>query len=138
MGREKRVLMVEDIPGTLRATVDEVRQMGHEVTECLSVAGAVAALNATDFDLMILDWRIPEGDGGPVLIDGGAVLLDAVRQGGVRAQNSNVPYVVVSGQISTVDRRALDGPRCLGVVGKLSLVMLETVLREALGTADPE
>lgn len=131
MDPRKRVLVVDDIPESLEATVEEVRQMGCAVTECASVAKAIAILNDHRFDLMILDWRIPEHDGEPTLVDGGALLLDAIRNGGVTAANRSLQYVVVSAQRSTVSAGSLDD-RCLGIVGKLSPEILDEILRRAL------
>ena len=133
MAKTKRVLVVEDIPRSLQATVREIAGQGHAVTEVHSVSEAIRHVTTRDFDLMILDWRIPLDEGGSVDVDGGARVLDAIAARQRGSAGRGLPYVVVSAQMTTVPRSVRSDPACLAVLGKLSLTILDGVLEKALG-----
>jgi two-component system, OmpR family, response regulator RegX3 len=62
-----RVLLLEDDPAQA-ATLDEwLRQAGHEVLVFSRGEALLAALNRGSFDLIILDWEVPDISGLDVL-----------------------------------------------------------------------
>ena len=62
-----RILIVDDEPHTRRVLALNVRQDGHEVTECSGVQEARKCLQARDFDVVLTDQKMPDGDGLQVL-----------------------------------------------------------------------
>lgn len=57
------VLLVEDNAVLGEAFRDHVVVNGHQVRWCLNLKDAVAALKGFNFDLILLDRRLPDGDG---------------------------------------------------------------------------
>lgn len=88
-----RILLVDDDPYTRRLFVDLLRDDPVELQTVVDLAGAREALRKTDFNLLILDQRLPDGNGldlfaqvrlerprqMAILITGFAEVRDAVR-----------------------------------------------------------
>jgi DNA-binding NtrC family response regulator len=62
-----RILIVDDEPHTRRVLAVNLQQDGHEVAECAGVYEARKALVANDFDVVLTDQKMPDGDGLQVL-----------------------------------------------------------------------
>jgi len=62
------VLVVEDDPDECEVLVEVVRARGHRVTAVPTCAEALAELRERAFDLVLLDWRLPDGDGESVCL----------------------------------------------------------------------
>ena len=62
-----RILIVDDEPHTRRVLAVNLRQDQHEVAECAGVQAARKALMAEDFDVVLTDQKMPDGDGLQVL-----------------------------------------------------------------------
>ncbi len=62
-----RILIVDDEPHTRRVLAVNLQQDGHEVTECAGVQAAERVLMAEDFDVVLTDQKMPDGDGLQVL-----------------------------------------------------------------------
>jgi DNA-binding NtrC family response regulator len=60
---EIRILVVDDDEVFREALADNLRADGHEVEECGSTAGALAAMKDGRFSLMISDYSMPGGNG---------------------------------------------------------------------------
>jgi two-component system, OmpR family, response regulator RegX3 len=82
-----KVLVVEDDDGIAQPLVEGLAREGYEPLRVGTVTGALAA---TGYELVLLDLRLPDGDG-----------LDVCRQ--LRAR-SQVPIIVVSARGEEVDR----------------------------------
>jgi two-component system response regulator HydG len=63
----ERVLVVEDDPGMLEACVEILRRAGHEVMRAASGEAAYGLLRRTPTDVVVVDLRMPDGDGLDVL-----------------------------------------------------------------------
>jgi len=88
-----KILLVDDDPFTHKLFAGLMRQSGYELHAAVNVAEARKALHATDFNLVILDQRLPDGNGLDffaeirserprqlaILITGFAEVRDAVR-----------------------------------------------------------
>src|SRR5690242_9990743 len=62
-----KILIVEDEPHTRRVLALNLRQEHHEVTECAGVPEARRMIQAGDFDVILTDQKMPDGDGLQVL-----------------------------------------------------------------------
>jgi DNA-binding NtrC family response regulator len=62
-----RILIVDDEPHTRRVLALNLQQDGHEVSECAGVQAARKVLVADDFDVVLTDQKMPDGDGLQVL-----------------------------------------------------------------------
>ena len=62
-----RILIVDDEPHTRRVLALNLRQDQHEVAECSGVQEARKVLVAEDFDVVLTDQKMPDGDGLQVL-----------------------------------------------------------------------
>ena len=82
----KRVLVADDDPALRRLISRLLESVGvPEVVEATNGADALDRVNGREFDLILLDWYMPEVDG-----------LDIVRR--IRARGSQVPIVMVTGE----------------------------------------
>jgi DNA-binding NtrC family response regulator len=62
-----KILIVDDEPHTRRVLALNLRQEHHEVTECAGVQEARRTIQAGDFDAILTDQKMPDGDGLQVL-----------------------------------------------------------------------
>src|SRR5271157_5039197 len=62
-----RILIVDDEPHTRRVLALNLQQDGHEVSECAGVQAARKVVVANDFDVVLTDQKMPDGDGLQVL-----------------------------------------------------------------------
>ncbi|MDK9724743.1 MAG: response regulator [Sterolibacteriaceae bacterium MAG5] len=79
----KSLLLMDDDRLVLATLGEGLRQAGYRVTTSSSVEEAEELLSANDFDLAILDMRLPGQSG-----------LDLARQ--LRAANSDVPFIFLT------------------------------------------
>lgn len=90
VGRRDRVLLVEDEPAAAALLTAILEHEGINVDWAGTLAEARAALEeATRYGAMVLDLRLPDGDG-----------MDLVREIRQRADTRGVPVVVVSAEAS--------------------------------------
>ena len=62
-----KILIVDDDPHTRRVLALNLRKEQHEVTECAGVLEAKRTIQAADFDAILTDQKMPDGDGLQVL-----------------------------------------------------------------------
>ena len=62
-----RILLVDDEPNMRRILASNLRQDQHQISEASGVAEAQRILAANDFDVVITDQKMPDGDGLTVL-----------------------------------------------------------------------
>jgi CheY-like chemotaxis protein len=118
-----RVLVVDDDPISLRYLHAALAQMACEPTPASTFAAALAAVSAQEFDLLLLDRRMPEGSG--------TQLLARLRERGCRC-----PAVATSAEISgeiAVQLRAEGFVAC--IEKPVSLARLREVLQPWLRPA---
>ena len=72
-----RILIVDDEPHTRRVLALNLRQDGHEITECSGVREARRCIQEGDFDTVLTDQKMPDGDGLQVLA--AALQADPIR-----------------------------------------------------------
>ena len=91
-----RCLLVDDEPGIREGLAALLRLRGHEVHTACDVAGATSLARSHEFDIVLTDWRLPDGTAKPLYDEGDA------------------PIVVISGHPEEVARSA----RVLAVMPK--------------------
>ena len=80
---DERLLVVEDEADQRRLLAGLLAAEGYSVAEASSLAAATRELGRAPVDLVISDWRLPDGDGGELLAR-------------VRAQYPDVGFVMVT------------------------------------------
>ena len=121
-GGSVRVLLVEDHPVNQKVATYMLERLGH----CVAIAGdgrdALTAIEAEDFDLVLMDLQMPVIDGFEAI----KVIREREARGGRR-----VPVVALTAHAMKGDRE-----RCLaaGFDGYLAKPMREAELVEALGS----
>lgn len=88
-----RVLLVEDDEMLGDAVKTHVHRQGHAVDWALSRDEAEASLAAAEYDLILLDLRLPDGSG-----------LDILK--GLRAHRDEVPVIIMTAHDQISDRIA--------------------------------
>ncbi|MCA9177170.1 MAG: response regulator, partial [Planctomycetales bacterium] len=58
-----RILLVDDDPHILDSMADWLREQGFVVAEASDCKSAIECLHHHEFDLMVCDIRLPDGDG---------------------------------------------------------------------------
>lgn len=84
-----RVLLVEDEPQIAASLRELLEREGYEVMVATTIAAAKRALQEP-LDVMLLDWRLPDGEG----ID----LLKELRK------TSDLPVLMVTARVDVIDR----------------------------------
>src|SRR5690606_39649328 len=77
-----RLLVVEDEPDLADVVARGMRRDGHAVDVAETVADAEFKLRSAAYDLVILDWNLPDGSGLALcraLVDGSLPTLDGER-----------------------------------------------------------
>lgn len=62
-----RILIVEDEPKMARMLRQGLSEEGHQVDVCATGEAAAAQVRTVSYDIMILDWNLPDADGVSVL-----------------------------------------------------------------------
>lgn len=86
-----RILVIEDDAGTANEIMLELTAAGHDVCHAASLSVASRAIADADFDLLILDRQLPDGEGLDLLSD-------------LRGQGRRTPALVLSALGSLDDR----------------------------------
>jgi CheY-like chemotaxis protein len=91
------ILIVDDDREVCRALEAMLAGFGAETAVCHDGASALARLKAQTFDLLLIDYRMPELTG-----------LDLVRA--LREDSCTTPIMIVSGYYATAERLDLEKP----------------------------
>jgi DNA-binding response OmpR family regulator len=81
-----RILCIDDEPHVVKLKCAILEQAGHDVTCATSARQAIDLLNINDYDAVVTDWRLGDGNGR-------AVVQTAKTR-------STIPVVVVSGYVA--------------------------------------
>ncbi|WP_373027933.1 response regulator transcription factor [Sulfitobacter sp.] len=125
-----RLLVVEDEADLAQAVCDHLRAAGHAVDIATGVDHALAAIATTEYDLVLLDLGLPDGDG-----------LDVLRW--LRGNHKNVPVLIVTARDRITERIAgLDAGADDYLVKPYDLdemlARIQAILRRADQDRDPE
>ncbi len=81
-----RILCIDDEPSVVRLKCAILEQAGHEVTAASSAQEAIQLMNTNEYDAVVTDWRLGDGNGRGV--------VQAAKS------HSTMPVVVVSGFVA--------------------------------------
>ena len=113
-----RVLVVEDEPTTLRLMARLLRGLGHAVTTAATIATALEAFDAAEFDLIVSDIGLPDGTG-----------LDLIRQ--AVARRGPIPAIALTGYGMEDDiARSRQAGFATHMTKPIDFTRLEAVIRE--------
>lgn len=91
-----RLLLVEDTADLAEAIVVSFRRRGDAIDHAVDHASATACLAASNYDVVILDLGLPDGDGISVLT-------------GLRQHDATTPVLILTARLGIEDRvRSLD------------------------------
>ncbi|MDP5240329.1 PAS domain-containing protein [Uliginosibacterium sp. 31-16] len=99
--RELRILCAEDSPTNQLIIQNLLEEMGHHVDIVEDGLDTVAALAQRDYDLVLMDGRMPRMDGGEA--------ARAIRAGGVeglQVRNPQIPIIALTANASEEDRQS--------------------------------
>ncbi len=122
-----RALVVDDEPMNLMVASVTLRRYGMTVTTAESGQEAVSACEHNGFDVIFIDYMMPEMDG-----------LEAMRQirHAAGSSNSRVPVVMLTANTLSASRELFTGAGVDGIVGKpIRQDELERALRKVLPPA---
>src|SRR6478735_4419858 len=83
-----RILLVDDEPNMRRILASNLRQDQHEIWEAGGVQEAQRSLAANDFDAVITDQKMPDGEGLAVLAS-------------AHENDSTLPVILLTGETGT-------------------------------------
>ncbi len=86
-----RLLLVEDNPRLIELLSERVHEAGWRIDSLSSIADAEEAVRSDDYDLILVDLGLPDGDG-----------LDLVRS--IRASGNAAPIVILTAR-GTIEER---------------------------------
>ena len=117
-----RILVVEDEQATLRLMARLLRGLGYEVTAASTIASALEAAEACDFDLIVSDIGLPDGSG-----------LDLMRR--VNACRGPVPAIALTGYGMEEDiRRSREAGFTAHLTKPIDFAKLEAMIRKVAPT----
>ena len=64
-----KCLLVDDEPGIREGLAALLRRKGHEIRTADDCASAAAAIEAETFDVVVTDWRLPDGNASRFVVD---------------------------------------------------------------------
>ena len=96
----KRILIVEDDPVILRLHRFQLSRRPFDTTFCSSVQAALDALHLRNFDLLVLDYDLPDGKGCEI------------------ARQTDTPVIFVTGQNASSSRQITEDTGARAVFAK--------------------
>lgn len=115
-----KILIVEDIPNTLAGTLIKLEDLGAQVECAESVFEAKKYLTEKKYDVLILDWRLPEKPGEDVNDIAGEILVEDLKSGKLGNINKEIPFIAVTAQRSVINYpKVKEISGCIDVIYKL-------------------
>ena len=122
----RRILVVDDDADVLKAIGNVLSHHGHTPVLCRSGVDALGLVRAEPFDLLLVDYRMPELTGIDLL----AVLNE---------EDLHLPAIIMTGYAATHDRLAFERLRIVAVLKKpiLGAQLLHAIESHAVSGAHP-
>lgn len=86
-----KILLLEDDADTAKPVSDWLVSKRHLVEHCLTVSDAQNRLNVSHFDLLIIDWNLPDGSG-----------IELLRE--LRSRGNHTPALVLTAKSGIDDK----------------------------------
>jgi CheY-like chemotaxis protein len=119
-GQPLRVLVVDDDREASSSIARALEHLGHRPTACAHAEDALNLTLSQPFDVLLIDYRMPDMTG-----------LDLIAM--LRAENCQVPMVMMTGHFATEDRVPIDGMDVSIILRKpITLPQLQNALAQAL------
>ena len=112
----RAILVVDDDPEVSQAVACMIEQLGHHAVVCDNAQDALARIPLGKFDMMLIDYRMPELTG-----------IDMVSM--LREEDCQIPVVIMPGFPATEERVSLEK---LGIAGVLRKPVLAASLARAI------
>jgi DNA-binding NtrC family response regulator len=116
-----RILCIDDEPSVVKLKSAILEAAGHNVTMALSAHEAIEKLESNEFDAVVTDWRLGDGNG--------RAIVQAAKS------HSSVPVVVVSGYVAEAFQAA-EPLADLYLEKPVNPQELVTIVNELLKTSD--
>lgn len=116
-----RILCIDDEPSVVKLKSAILEAAGHNVTMALSAHEAIEKLESSEFDAVVTDWRLGDGNGRSI--------VQAAKS------HSSVPVVVVSGYVAEAFQAA-EPLADLYLEKPVNPQELVTIVNELLKTSD--
>jgi two-component system response regulator HydG len=116
-----RILCIDDEPSVVKLKSAILEAAGHNVTMALSAHEAIEKLESSEFDAVVTDWRLGDGNG--------RAIVQAAKS------HSSVPVVVVSGYVAEAFQAA-EPLADLYLEKPVNPQELVTIVNELLKTSD--
>ena len=121
----RQILLVEDELATLHLLARLLRRLGHEVTTATSITQALASVETGDFDLVISDIGLPDGNG-----------LELMKQ--IVARRGAVPSIALTGYGMEEDiRRSRSAGFTAHMTKPIDFVKLEVMIQQVTAHKTP-
>jgi CheY-like chemotaxis protein len=105
LGHPKVILVVDDDPEASRAIAEMIERLGHHAVLCGNASEAIERLQRGPFDLLLIDYRMPELTG-----------LDLLFM--LREKNCPIPVIMMSGYLATEERLLAEKSALVAVLQK--------------------
>jgi CheY-like chemotaxis protein len=120
MERPFRILVVDDDKDVATAIVRAIETLGHTVASCSHAQEAFEAIAAQNFDLLLVDYRMPDMTG-----------LDLITL--LREEGRKIPAIMMTGHFATEDRVRVEQLGISTILHKpITLPILSRALEESL------
>lgn len=117
----KELLIVDDQPGIRLLLTDILMNAGYEITTASDGKEAIDLLGEKQFDLVMLDYKLP-------LVDGIGVLER------IREMEQSVPTIVMSGLVEKIEMELQDFPQVKKILAKpFNIEDIPVIVQDAIG-----
>jgi CheY-like chemotaxis protein len=122
-----RILLIESDRDTANLFSFVLWTEGANVTVASSISEALIALNANQFDIILIEPKLPDGEGYRV--------VKALRRGEL-GNSQHLPVVVISASVRQVDQEQARAAECQVFLSKPidSLKLIDVVYRLAIAS----
>jgi CheY-like chemotaxis protein len=118
--RHFRILVVDDDQEVATSIVRALECLGHSATRCAHAQEALEFIGAQNFDLLLVDYRMPDMTG-----------LDLITL--LRAEGCKIPAIMMTGHFATEDRVPTEQLGIRAILRKpINLPILSRALEEPL------
>ncbi|MGD1046742.1 MAG: hypothetical protein ABR936_15645 [Bacteroidota bacterium] len=133
-----KILAIEDVPNSFLGPFGELQDQGYQIKIVGSIEEGISALTDNEFDIMLLDWRLPrKAHNGHIDDKGGEAVIDSMLKGVCKEWNKKIPFIVITGQNPATNIEICKKlPGYIGTIGKLNLLSFDDYFKRAVEQAN--